>query len=69
MWTDEERRKRDALDELVAEGGGLSPQHPRIVDADYRAMSKYCTQKGVEPMNLTEEELKMFRYDEPLVYA
>ena len=64
-----EKQKRDALDEIVAKGGGLAgPKRPLIVDADYRAMSRYCTEKGVKPMDLTEEEYAMFRYDEPLVY-
>jgi hypothetical protein len=40
-----------------------------VIEADYRAMSRYCTEKGIDPMDLSEEEYKMFLYDEPLVYA
>ena len=39
------------------------------MEADYRAMSKYCTERGIKPMDLTDEEYQMFMYDEPLVYA
>ena len=50
-------------------GGYLAkPKRPLIVDADYRAMSNYCRKKGIKPMELSEEEHKMFLYDEPLVY-
>ena len=35
---------------------------------DYHAMSKYCRQKGIKPMELPEEERKRFEFNPPLVY-
>jgi len=60
------------LDEATERAGGYvdhNPGRPLVIDADYRAMSKYCTAKGIKPMDLTEEEYGMFLYEEPLVYA
>jgi len=57
------------LDEAAEKAGGYvdyNPSRPLVIDADYRAMSKYCIEKGIKPMDLTEEEYKMFLYDEPL---
>ena len=39
-----------------------------VVEADYRAMSKYCVKRGITSDELTDEEYSMFLYDEPLVY-
>ena len=71
MWTEEQRKAiREFEDAAEAAGGYLAPpKRPLIIEADYRAMSRYCTEKGIEPMDLSEEEYKMFLYDEPLVYA
>jgi len=60
------------LDEAAEKAGGYvdyNPNRPLVVDADYRAMSRYCIEKGIKPMDLTEAEYKAFLYDEPLVYA
>jgi len=68
----DDRYKGLTLDEAAEKAGGYvdyEPGRPLIVDADYRAMSKYCLEKGIKPMDMTEEERKMFLYDEPLVYA
>ena len=58
------------LDEAAEKAGGYvaAPKRPLIIDADYRAMSKYCRDRGIKPTDLTEEEYAMFLYDEPLVY-
>jgi hypothetical protein len=68
--TEKEKRGWDALDEAAKRAGGYlaPPKRPLVVDADYRAMSKYCTERGIDPMDLTEEEHAMFLYDKPLVY-
>ena len=60
------------LDEAAEKAGGYvdyQPGRPLVVDADYRAMSRYCAERGIKPMDLTEDEYKTFLYDEPLVYA
>jgi hypothetical protein len=69
--TEQERNSWDALDEAARMAGGYlaAPKRPLVVDADYRAMSRYCREKGVKPMELTEDERKKFLYDKPLVYA
>jgi hypothetical protein len=61
----------DALDEAALRAGGYlaTPKRPLIIEYDYRAMSMYCTKKGIEPLDLTDDELKMFEYAKPLVYA
>ena len=64
--------REQTLDEIAEEAGGYvsyTPGIPLVVDADYRAMSKYCIEKGIKPMDLTEDEYNMFMYDEPLIYA
>jgi len=47
----------------------LSPAPPVHCYADYHTMSNYCRDKGIKPSDLTEEEYKLFQYDEPLVYV
>lgn len=71
MLNEKERNAWNELDDLAAKYGGYvaPPKHPIIIEYDYRAMSKYCREKGIKPMDITEEEAKMFLYDEPLVYA
>ena len=61
----------NAIDEEAVRAGGYlaTPKRPLIIEYDYRAMSRYCTQKGINPMDMTEDELKKFEYTEPLVYA
>ena len=59
------------LDEAAQEAGGYvsySPGKRFIMDYDYRELSNYCRIRGVEPIDLPEEELKLFRIDPPLVY-
>ena len=61
----------DALDEAAMKAGGYlaTPKRPLVIEHDYRAMSKYCTEKGINPADLSDDEQKMFEYDKPLVYA
>jgi len=66
-----EKRGWDAIDEAAERAGGYlaKPKHPLVIEYDYRAMTKYCAEKSISKMELTDEELKMFEYEEPLVYA
>jgi hypothetical protein len=70
MLSEAEKRGWDALDEAAARAGGYlaKPSFPLIIEYNYPAMTKYCRKKGVSKMDLTEEELKQFEYDPPLVY-
>jgi len=68
----DDRYKGLTLDEAAEKAGGYvdyTPGRVLSIDADYRTMSKYCLEKGIKPMDLTEDERKMFIYDEPLVYV
>jgi carbamoylphosphate synthase small subunit len=67
----EQEKGWDALDEAAMRAGGYlaKPKRPLVIEYDYRAMTKYCREKGVSKMDLSEDELKMFEYAEPLVYA
>ena len=71
MLTEAERSALRELDEAAEDAGGylVPPKRPLIVDYDYRAMAKYCLDKGISNADLTDDEIKMFEYDEPLVYA
>jgi len=61
----------NALDKAAVKAGGylVAPKRPLTIEHDYRAMSRYCTDKGIDPVDLTDEELKMFGYPKPLIYA
>ena len=67
----DKKRGWDALDEAAERAGGYlaSPRRPLIIEYDYRAMTVYCLERGISKMDLTEEDLRMFEYTEPLVYA
>ncbi|MCL2055243.1 MAG: hypothetical protein FWG90_12545 [Oscillospiraceae bacterium] len=71
MLSEAEMRGWDALDAAAVEAGGYlaKPKRPLIMDYDYRAMSHYCRDKGVKNDDLTEDELRLFRFDPPLVYG
>jgi len=71
MLNEADKKGWDAIDEAAERAGGYlaNPKRPLIVEYDYRAMTKYCKEKNVSKMDLTEEELGMFEYDKPLVYA
>jgi len=64
--------EEQTLDEVAEEAGGYVryvPGEPLVVEADYRAMSRYCIERGITSDELTDEEYSMFLYAEPLVYA
>ena len=71
MLSEAEKAGWDKIDEVAEKAGGYlaTPKRPLIIEYDYRAMTTYCQEKGISKMELTEDELKMFEYDEPLVYA
>jgi len=59
------------LDEAAQKAGGYvsyTPGKKIVMDYDYRELSKYCRKKGVEPIDLPESELSIFRIDPPLVF-
>ena len=61
----------DKIDQAALQAGGYlaKPTRPLIVEYNYPAMTKYCKSRNISKMELTEDELKMFEYLEPLVYA
>ena len=71
MLNEDEKRGWDALDEAAERAGGYlaTPKRPLVIEYDYRAMTIYCLEKGISKMDLTEDELKVFEYSEPYVYA
>ena len=70
MWTIENRKAIQEFEAAAERAGGYlaSPKRPLIVDADYRAMSRYCSENGISPIDLKEQDYVKFLYDEPLVY-
>jgi len=70
MLSDTKKKIWDRIDEIAAEHGYVAnAPRPLIVEYKYREMSNYCRNKGVKHGDLSEDELTMFRYDEPLVYT
>jgi len=71
MLSDKEKRGWDAIDEAAVQAGGYlaKPVRPLVVEYDYRTMSKYCKERNISKMELTEDELKKFEHLEPLIYA
>ena len=61
-----------SLDDAADHAGGYVdyiPGRPLVVEADYRALSNYCRERGVRSSDLTEDEYRIFIYDEPLVFV
>ena len=59
------------LDEAAAKAGGYVAYNPGkklVMDYDIHELSKYCREKGVEPIDLPEDELQLFVIAPPLVY-
>ena len=71
MLSEDDRLGWDAIDKTAKEAGGYlaPPKRPLVIEHDYRAMTKYCREKNISKMDMTEDEIKMFEYPEPLVYA
>ncbi len=70
MLSEHEKPIFDVLDEAAERAGGYvaRPKRPLVMDYDYPAMSKYCHERGICNTDLTEDELKLFEYEKPLVY-
>jgi len=71
MLSKNDKRGWDAIDEAAERAGGYltKPKRPLVMEYDYRAMTRYCTEKNISKTDLTDDELRMFEYDEPIVYA
>ena len=56
-----ERRKMIELDEAAERAGGfVSMIKSEDIHYDYRAIDKYCKEKGIEPIDMTIRELNAF---------
>jgi len=71
MLSDKEKRDWDAIDKAAVRAGGYFavPKRPVVMEYDYRAMTMYCKEKKLSKMDLSEDELKLFEFNPPLVYA
>jgi len=59
------REQALALDETAERAGGyVAYPNDSTMEADYHAMSDYCRKKGIKPMELTEDEYRMFIFPE-----
>lgn len=59
--SEQEIRDMRELDELAEKAGGyLSPLGNNKTHYDYRKISQYCKEKGIEPIDLTIRELNGF---------
>lgn len=57
----EEWRKMRELDEIAEqEGGYLSTIPSGDIHYDYRAIDKFCKEKGIEPIDMTIRQLNNF---------
>ena len=60
-----------SLDDAATEAGGYvaySPGKRMTIDYDIRELSKYCRERNIEPIDLPEDELKLFEISSPRVY-
>lgn len=56
-------QKISELDDIAAEAGGFVALNSNIENEphyNYRAISKYCKEKGIEPLDMTLRELNSF---------
>ena len=56
-------KKLSELDDAAAEAGGYVAFNSDVENEphyDYRAISKYCKEKGIEPLDMTIRELNAF---------
>ncbi len=59
--SEEERKKMIELDKVAEKAGGfVSTVKSKDVHYDYRAIDKYCKEKGIEPLDMTIRELNTF---------
>ena len=56
-------KKLAELDDVAANAGGFVALNSDIENEphyNYRAISKYCKEKGIEPLDMTLRELNLF---------
>lgn len=59
--SEQEIRDMKELDELAEKAGGfVAGLKNNNTHYDYRGISKYCKEKGIEPVDLTIRELNRF---------
>lgn len=58
--SEQEIRNMRELDELADKAGGFVSPASGNVHYNYREISKYCKEKGIEPVDLTIRELDRF---------
>ncbi len=59
--SEQDIRDMRELDELAEKAGGyVTPLSDSKVHYDLRKISKYCKEKGIEPIDLTIRELNRF---------
>ncbi len=59
--SEQELKAMRELDELAEKAGGfVVPFGDNTVHYDYRKISQYCKEKGIEPIDLTIRELNNF---------
>lgn len=57
----EDVKKMNALDEAAEKAGGFtSCVSAESIQYDYREISRYCKEKGIEPIDMTIRELNRF---------
>jgi hypothetical protein len=61
MWTAEQRKAIIEFEDAAEKAGGYVAWPPNgRAEHDYRKMIKYCQEKGIDCMDLTDEELQLF---------
>jgi len=51
------------LDETAEKAGGyVTYPNDSTMEADYHSMSNYCRERGIKPIDLTEDEYEMFLF-------
>lgn len=58
--SENEIREMRELDELAEKAGGFVMPVEHSVHYDYRMISQYCKEKGIEPLDLTLREMSNF---------
>lgn len=59
--SEQEIRDMKKLDEIAEKAGGfVSALSDNTTHYNYREISKYCKEKGIEPIDLTIRELNQF---------
>lgn len=59
--SEQELKRMQELDEAAEKAGGfLAPFSDAKTAYDYRAIIRYCREKGIEPLDITVRELNRF---------